>query len=60
MASEPANARASLGRRAIAVVVLIAAAYVLLKVVLHVLLAVSGTIVVILAIVGIVWAIRTL
>jgi hypothetical protein len=60
MASEPTKAGTSIGKRAIAVIVLIAAAYVLLKIVLHVLLAVSGTIVVILAIVGIIWAIRTL
>ncbi len=60
MASEPTKAGASIGRRAIAVVVLIAAAYVLLRILLHVLLAVSGTILVILAIVGIIRAIRTL
>jgi hypothetical protein len=50
----------SLGKRAIAVLVLLVAAWILFKVVIGFVAAISGTIVVILAIVAIIWAIRTL
>jgi DMSO reductase anchor subunit len=50
----------SLARRGVALVVLIVAAYVLLKIVIGVVTALAGTIVVIAAILGIIWAIRTL
>jgi hypothetical protein len=50
----------SLARRGLALVVLVVAAYVLLKIVIGVVTALAGTIVVIAAILGIIWAIRTL
>ena len=50
----------SLVRRGLAVVVLIVAAYVLLKLVIGFVTAIAGTLAVILAIVAIIWAIRTL
>lgn len=50
----------SLGKRALALLVLLAAAYILLKLVVGFVTAIAGTIVVILAIVAIVWAIRIL
>jgi hypothetical protein len=51
---------ASLGKRAIAVLVLLVAAWILLQVVVHVALAVATVFVVIVAIVAVIWAIRVL
>jgi hypothetical protein len=50
----------SIARRAIAVGVLIIAAYILLKLVIGIVTALAVPVLVILAIIGIVWAIRTL
>jgi len=50
----------SLTRRAIAAVVLVAAAYVLFKLVIGFVAAIAGTIAVLVAIVAIVWALRVL
>jgi hypothetical protein len=50
----------SLARRGLAVVVLIVAAYILLKLVIGFVTAIAGTVAIILAIVAIIWAIRTL
>ncbi len=50
----------SIARRAVAVGVLIIAAYILLKLVIGIVTALAVPVLVILAIIGIVWAIRTL
>jgi hypothetical protein len=50
----------SLGRMAIAGLVLLVAAYILLKVVLAIAFAIAGPVVLILAIVAVVWAVRVL
>ena len=50
----------SLAKRVLAAVVLLVAAYVVLKLVLGIAVALAGTIVAILAIAAIVWAIRVL
>ena len=50
----------SLARRGIAVVVLVVAAWFLLKFVIHIALAIASTVAIIVAIVAIIWAIRTL
>ena len=63
MAQEVERSRSgspSIARRALAVGVLIVAAYILLKLVIGIVTALAVPILVILAIVGIVWAIRTL
>ena len=54
------SAGASIAKRALAVVVLVVAAYVLFKVVIAVATALLVPVLVIVAIVAIVWAIRTL
>jgi hypothetical protein len=54
------EARPSLAKRALAGVVLVAAAYVLLKLVIGLAVAVAGAIVMVLAVAAIIWAIRTL
>jgi hypothetical protein len=54
------EAAGDLGRKAIAVVVLLVAAYILFKVVLGVVAALAWVIVVVLAIAAIVWALRVL
>lgn len=54
------EAAGDLGRRALAILVLVVAAWILFKVVLGVVAAVATVIVVILAIVAIIWAIRVL
>jgi hypothetical protein len=51
---------ASLGKRALALVVLLIAAWILFKVVIGVVAAVATIIVVVLAIVAVIWAIRVL
>jgi hypothetical protein len=51
---------ASLGRRAVAFLVLLVAAFILLKFVIHLAIALAGFFVVILAIVAVIWAIRVL
>jgi hypothetical protein len=50
----------SLAARAVAVVVLVVAAWVMLKVVLGIVAAVAWTVVTILAIVAVIWALRVL
>jgi hypothetical protein len=50
----------SLGKRALAFVVLLAVAWVLLKVVIGVVTAIAWTAVVVLAIVAVIWALRVL
>ena len=52
--------RPSLVKRALAAVILIAAAYVLLKLVIGFVTAIAGTVVAIVAVVAIIWAIRVL
>lgn len=54
------EARPSLARRLVAGVVLVVAAYVLLKLVIGVVTALAGAVALIVAIAAIVWAIRTL
>jgi hypothetical protein len=49
-----------LGRRVLAILVLVVAAWFLLKVVIHVALAVATAVAVVIAIVAVVWAIRAL
>lgn len=52
--------RSSLGRRAIALLVLLVAAWILFKVVIGVVTAVATVVVVVLAICAVIWAIRVL
>jgi hypothetical protein len=54
------EAAGDLGRRMLAILVLIVAAWILFKVVIGFVTAIAGTIVVVLALVAIVWAIRIL
>jgi hypothetical protein len=54
------EAGADLGRRALAILVLLVAAWILFKVVIGIVTAAATVIVVVLAIVAIVWAIRVL
>ena len=54
------EAAGDLGRRAIAILVLLIAAWILLKIVIHIALAIFTTVLVVLAIVAIIWAIRVL
>ena len=54
------EAAGDLGRRALAILVLLVAAWILLKIVIHVALAVATVVVVVLAIVAAIWAIRVL
>ena len=57
---EDAPDRPSLGRKLIAGIVLLVAAFILLKVVIHVVLWLAGAIVVVAAIVALLWALNTL
>ena len=52
--------RSSLGKRAIAVLILAIAAWVLFKIVIGIVASIATVIVVILAIVAVIWAFRTL
>jgi hypothetical protein len=54
------EAAGDLGRRALAIFVLLIAAWILLKVVIHVALAVATVVVVVLAVFAVIWAIRVL
>jgi hypothetical protein len=54
------EARPSLARRLLAVLVLVVAGYLLLKLVIGLVTAVAGLVAVVVAIAAIVWAIRTL
>jgi hypothetical protein len=54
------EAAGDLGKRAIAILVLLIAAWILLKVVIGIVTAVFWTVAVVLAIVAIIWAIRVL
>lgn len=59
--SSPSQASgASLGKRALALLVLLVAAWILFKVVIGVVTAVATVVVVVLAIVAVIWAIRVL
>lgn len=58
--STSTSSGASLGKRAIAALVLLVAAWILLKVVIHVAAALAAVFVVIVAIVALIWAIRVL
>ena len=57
---ETRSRSSSLARRALAVIVLGVAAYVLLKLAIGFVMAIAGTIAVVVAIVAIIWAIRVL
>ncbi len=57
--SSPSNS-SSLGKRAVALLVLIVAAFLLFKVVLGFLAAVGTVLLIVVAIVGVIWAIRVL
>lgn len=58
---EPRESRTSaLGRKAIAAVVMLAAAWVLLHFIIHIAVAVASTVVVIIAIFAVIWAARVL
>jgi hypothetical protein len=57
---EEAPERSSLGRKLIAGIVLLVAAFILLKVVIHVVLWVAGAVIVVAAIAGLLWALNTL
>jgi hypothetical protein len=50
----------SFGRRVLAIIVIAIAAWVLLKIVISLAAAVASTVAVVLAIIGIFWAVRTL
>ena len=54
------KAGASFGQRIIAALVLAVAAFILFKIILHIALAIAGTIVVIVAIIAVIWALRVL
>ena len=54
------EAASDLGRRALAILVLVIAAWILFKFVIGLVTAVATVVVIVLAIVGIVWAIRVL
>ena len=60
MASEPREARPSLGRRAVALVVLLIAGWILLKVVIGIVSGLATVIVIIAALFAIIWAWRIL
>ena len=60
MASETSEARPSLGRRAIALVVLLIAGWILLKVVIGLIAGLATVIVIVVALVAIIWAWRIL
>lgn len=60
MSSSTSSRGASLGRRALALLVLLVAAWILFKVVIGVVTAVATVVVVVLAIVAVIWAIRVL
>lgn len=58
--SSSSPARRSIGRSVLAGLVVLVAGYVLLKIVIGVAIAIAGTVAVILAIVAIIWALKTL
>jgi hypothetical protein len=58
--NESSSSSRSLGRIAVAGLVLLVAAYVLLKIVIGIALAIAGPVILILAVVAVVWAARTL
>ena len=60
MSSSSPSSGASLGKRALALLVLLVAAWILFEVVIGVVTAVATVIVVVLAIAGVIWAIRVL
>lgn len=57
--ASPSSSR-SLGRMAVAGLVLLIAAYILLKVVIGIALAIAGPVVLILAVIAVIWAVRVL
>jgi hypothetical protein len=57
---EAQESRPSLARRGLAVLILVVAAYVLLKIVIGIVAAVSWVVVAVIAVVGVLWAINTL
>jgi hypothetical protein len=57
---ETASSSASLGKRLIALVVLVIAAWILLKWAIGLIMGVATLIVIVLAVFGVLWAIRTL
>jgi hypothetical protein len=57
---ETASSSASLGKRLVALVVLVIAAWILLKWAIGLIMGVATLIVIVLAVVGVLWAIRTL
>ena len=60
MASETREARPSLGRRAVALLVLLIAGWILLKVVIGLIAGLATVIVIVVALVAIIWAWRIL
>lgn len=58
--STSTSSGASLGKRAIAVLVMLVAAWILFKVVIHVAIALATVLAVIVAIIALIWAIRVL
>ncbi len=58
--SQSSSSSSSIGRFAVAGLVLLIAAYVLLKIVIGIALAIAGPVVLILAVVAVIWAVRTL
>ena len=54
------EARPSLAMRVLAGVILVVAAWVVLKLIVHVAIAVAGVVVLVLAVAAIIWAIRVL
>ena len=60
MSTSTPSSGASLGRRALALLVLLVAAWILFKVVIGVVTAVATVVVIVLAIFAVIWAIRVL
>jgi hypothetical protein len=60
MSTSTPSSGASLGKRALALLVLLVAAWIIFKVVLGIVTALATVIVVVLAIVAVIWAIRVL
>jgi uncharacterized membrane protein YccC len=54
------EARPSLARRALAILVLAIAGWILLKFVIHLILGLATAIVIVLALVAVIWALRTI
>lgn len=60
MVSEQTSSRSSLGRRTVALLIVLAAAWVLLHFLVGLAVAIASTLVVVVAIVALVWALRVI